>query len=111
VYSSGAGIALALTLRHFLGLTWDCGALCIDPVMPSALDGMRARTSVRGHQLDVTYRVGACGHGVNAVALNGEQLPFACAGNPHRRGAARIPAGAFLDRLTRTRNSLAIDLG
>jgi cellobiose phosphorylase len=111
VYSSGAGIALALTLRHFLGLTWDSSALCIDPVMPSALDGMRVMTSVRGHQLDVTYRVGARGHGVNAVALNGEQLPFACAGNPHRRGAARIPAGAFLDRLTRTPNSLAIDLG
>ena len=111
VYSSGAGIALALTLRHFLGFTWDADALCIDPVMPGALDGMRVTTSMRGHQLDVTYRVGASGHGVNAVALNGEQLPFACAANPHRRGAARVATGAFLARLTRTTNSLTIDLG
>jgi cellobiose phosphorylase len=111
VYSSGAGIALALTMRRFLGLTWESGALCIDPVMPSALDGMRVLTSLRGHRLEVTYRVGAAGSGVNAVTLNGEQLPFACAANPHRRGAARVPAGAFLDRLTRTPSALAIDLG
>jgi hypothetical protein len=58
----------------------------------------------------VTYRVGASGHGVNAVALNGEQLPFTCAANPHRRGAARVPSSAFLARLTGTTNSLAIDL-
>jgi cellobiose phosphorylase len=111
VYSSGAGIALALTLRRFLGLTWDADALCIDPVMPSALNGMRVVTSLRGHQLNVTYRVGAAGCGVNAVALNGEQLPFACAANPHRRGAARVPAAAFLERLTRSPSSLTIDLG
>lgn len=111
VYSSGAGIALALTLRRFLGLTWQSDALCIDPVMPSALDRMRMTTSLRGHQLDVTYRIGAAGCGVNAVALNGEQLPLTFAANPHRRGAARVPAGAFLDRLTRSPGSLAIDLG
>jgi 1,2-beta-oligoglucan phosphorylase len=111
VYSSGAGIALALTLRRFLGLTWDADALCIDPVMPSTLNGMRVTTSLRGHRLDVTYRVGAAGCGVKAVALNGEQLEFARAANPHRRGAARVPAAAFLERLTGTPCSLVIDLG
>ncbi len=111
VYSSGAGIALALTLRHFLGLTWESGALCLDPVMPGALDGMRVKTSVRLHPLEVTYRVGASGCGVNDIVLNGEKLPFTRDANPHRRGAARVAAAAVLDRLTPSRNTLAIDLG
>ena len=110
VYSSGAGIALALTLRHFLGLTWEAGALCVDPVMPAALDGMRVTTSLRGCPLEVTYRIAAAGCGVNGIVLNGEKLPFSREANPHRRGAARVAAGPF-DRLARDRNTLAIDLG
>ncbi len=46
VYSSGAGISLALTLRHFLGLTWETSALCVDPVMP-AHAGRNASHDVR----------------------------------------------------------------
>ena len=111
VYSSGAGIALALTLRRFLGLSWDSLALCVDPVMPAVLDGMRVTMSLRGQPLDVTYRVGSTGCGVNEIVLNGEKLPFERAANPHRRGAARVPAAMVLERLTRRRNSLAIDLG
>jgi 1,2-beta-oligoglucan phosphorylase len=111
VYSSGAGIALALTLRRFLGLTWESDALCIDPVMPAVLDGMRVTTSIHGHQLEVTYRVGAAGSGVNAVVLNGEKMPFTREPNPHRRGGGRVSAGAVMDRLTRGSGSLTIDLG
>jgi cellobiose phosphorylase len=111
VYSSGAGIALALTLRRFLGLTWESHALCVDPVMPAALDGMRVRMSVSGHPLEVTYRIGGGGCGVNEIALNGEKLAFTRDANPHRRGAARIAAPAVLDRLRRDRNTLAVDLG
>jgi cellobiose phosphorylase len=111
VYSSGAGIALALTLQHFLGLAWESRALRLDPVMPAALDGMQVTTSVRGYPLEVTYRVGACGCGVNGIVLNGQKLPFTQDPNPHRRGAARVPAAAVLDGLARTRNTLAIDLG
>jgi 1,2-beta-oligoglucan phosphorylase len=111
VYSSGAGIAFALTLRRFLGLTWESRALSIDPVMPGVLDGMRVTMSVRGRPLEVTYRVGAAGCGVNEVTLNGEKLPFTREANAHRRGAVRVPAGAVLDRLTGSRNTLTIDLG
>jgi 1,2-beta-oligoglucan phosphorylase len=112
VYSSGAGIALGLTLRRFLGLSCESGALCIDPVMPSALDGMRVAMSLRGYPLEVSYRVGAAGCGVNDLVLNGQRLPLlAPAANPHRRGAARVPMVAVLERLTRTGNSLGVDLG
>ena len=111
VYSSGAGIALALTLRHFLGLTCERRAVRIDPVMPAELNGMRVMTSVRGYPLEVTYRVGPRGCGVNDVVLNGERLQFTEERNPHRRGGARLAAGAVLDRLSRSRNTLLIDLG
>jgi cellobiose phosphorylase len=111
VYSSGAGIALALTLRRFLGLSWESSALCVDPVMPAALEGMRVMTSLRGRPLEVTYRVGPSGCGVNDVVLNGGKLPFTREANPHRRGSARVLAGAVLDRLAPGRNTLAIDLG
>ncbi|HVS75382.1 MAG TPA: hypothetical protein VHE11_00495, partial [Steroidobacteraceae bacterium] len=111
VYSSGAGIALGLTLRRFLGLTWEAGALSIDPVIPGALDGMRVMTSVRGRPLELTYRIGAAGCGVNDVVLNGGTLPFATEVNPHRRGAARVATKAVLDRLRPDGNTLAIDLG
>lgn len=111
VYSSGAGIALALTLQRFLGLTWESRALRVDPVMPAELDGMRVLISARGRPLEVTYRVGRGGCGVNEVAVNGERLPFTREDNPHRRGAARLQLPAVLDRLVRNRNTLAIDLG
>jgi cellobiose phosphorylase len=111
VYSSGAGIALALTLRHFLGLTWEAGALCVDPVIPRTLDGMRVMMSAGPHPLEVTYRVGTAGCGVNGIVLNGERLPVTHAANPHRRGVARVATPAVLDRLNRSRNTLTIDLG
>jgi len=111
VYSSGAGIALALTLRHFLGITREATAFCVDPVMPAALSGMRVMMSVGQHALEVTYRVGTSGCGVNDIVLNGDRLPFTRDANPHRRGAARVAAAAVRDRLTASRNTLAIDLG
>jgi 1,2-beta-oligoglucan phosphorylase len=114
VYSSGAGIALGLILRRFLGFTCEADALCIDPVMPAALDGMRVTMSLRGYPLEVTYRVGAVGCGVNAVVLNGRTLPLlpsAQEPNPYRRGAVRVRMAALLECLTRTGNTLAIDLG
>jgi cellobiose phosphorylase len=111
VYSSGAGIALALIVRRFLGLTWQSDALSLDPVMPAALDGLRVMTGLREYPLEVTYRVGARGCGVRGVTLNGEALPFTRVLNPHRPGAAQVSAGLLLERLGRGRNLLAIDLG
>jgi cellobiose phosphorylase len=114
VYSSGAGIALGLTLRRFLGLTCEADALCLDPVMPAALDGIQVTMSLRGNPLEVTYRIGAAGCGVNGVVLNGQPLPLppsAREANPHRPGAVRVRMATVLERLRRSGNTLAIDLG
>jgi len=111
VYSSGAGIALGLICRRFLGLSCEAQALCVDPVMPSALDGLQVATALLGRPLQLQYRVGKAGCGVNTIQLNDEDLSFTRDPNPHRRGAARVSMAALASQLTPARNILRIDLG
>jgi cellobiose phosphorylase len=111
VYSSGAGISLALILRRFLGLSAEADALCIDPVMPQGLDGMRVETTLRGRPIEIRYRVGAAGCGVRELVLNDCTLPFTRDPNPHRPGAARVAMSAVSARLASDRNRLQLDLG
>jgi CRISPR-associated protein Csx3 len=108
VYSSGAGISLALILRRFLGLSLEAGAVCLDPVIPPALDGLRLQTQLRGRSVQIEYRVGARGCGVRSMALNDQPLSFAREPNPHRPGAARVPLADFEARLGAERNRLSI---
>jgi 1,2-beta-oligoglucan phosphorylase len=111
VYSSGAGIALGLTLRRFLGLTCESQSLRVDPVMPPALDGLRVDTTLRGRPLDVRYEVGHPGCGVTAISLNGQELAFSSEANPHRRGAALVAWPAVLQHLRPEQNTLIIRVG
>ncbi len=97
VYSSGPGIALGLIVRRFLGLTVEADALRIDPVIPASLDGLRVETELLGRPLEVVYRIGRAGCGVERIELDSEPLPFAREANPHRRGAALVPRNALLD--------------
>jgi 1,2-beta-oligoglucan phosphorylase len=111
VYSSGAGIALALIVRRFLGLSCEADALIVDSVIPSALDGLRVETSLRDRAIDVQYQIGPAGCGVEDIELNGIPLAFTRRANPHRLGAARVPMPAVLEHLTTGRNVLRIILG
>ncbi|MGH8138470.1 MAG: GH36-type glycosyl hydrolase domain-containing protein [Steroidobacteraceae bacterium] len=110
VYSSGAGIALGLIVRRFLGLGCEADVLRIDPVIPGALDGLRVGTTLLKRPIEVHYRIGKAGCGVSAIALNGQPLPFTCDTNPHRRGAALVSRAAMLQRLATDRNILKIDI-
>jgi cellobiose phosphorylase len=111
VYSSGAGIALGLITRHFLGITAEASALSVDPVMPPALDGLRVSTTLLRYPVEVTYRIRGSGFGVTALQLNDASLPFTYADNPHRRGAALVVKSEVVNRLRAQRNTLRIDLG
>jgi cellobiose phosphorylase len=110
VYSSGAGIALRLVRECFLGLRQSRSALVVDPVVPRALDGLRARLDAAGATFDVTYRVRARGCGVAELSLNGSALPFERGHNPYRTGAARVALHELNARLRRGKNDLEIAL-
>jgi cellobiose phosphorylase len=90
VYSSGPGIAVGLIVRHFLGISQQATTLRVDPVMPPALDGLRASIEVWGRRVELEYRVQQPGCGVTAVQLNGRQLQLGREPNPYRRGAALL---------------------
>jgi cellobiose phosphorylase len=110
VYSSGAGIALGLIMRRLLGMSLEAQALRLDPVIPSALDGLIHETTLLAHPTQVQYRIGRAGCGVNAIELNGQPLEFNHEDNPHRRGAALVPRAALVGALL-ARNTLRVDLG
>ena len=111
VYSSGAGIALSLIVRRFLGLSCEAKALRIDPVIPPALDGLRVETTLRGRPLEIRYKIGSAGCGVVEVGLNDRPLSFTLEPNPHRRGAALIALDAVLEQLKPQRNVLTLRIG
>src|SRR6185312_3360354 len=111
VYSSGAGIALGLTIRRFLGLSCEAKILRVDPVIPPALDGMRVELTLRGRPLQVSYQVGKSGCGVTEVSLNGRVLSFTTEANPHRRGAALVDLPAALKQLQPQQNVLTVRVG
>ena len=111
VYSSGAGIALGLIVRRFLGLSIEANVLRLDPVISGGLDGLQVRTSLLGRPVEVHYRIGSRGCGVNSATLNGQTLTFTRAANPHRPGAAVVSRPEVQRLLDPGRNVLKIDLG
>jgi cellobiose phosphorylase len=111
VYSSGAGIALGLIIRRFLGVSPEAGALRIDPVIPAALDGLSVETTLLERTVELRYRIKGSGSGVRQVTLNGTDLEFHCEPNPHRRGAALVPIASVVQQLRAAGNVLEIGIG
>lgn len=110
VYSSGAGIAVHLIRRCLLGLRPGRTSVVLDPVLPRALDGLRAAWELEGCPVQVEYRVRARGRGPLAIALNGRDVPFEREPNPYRTGAARISLSELRPALSPNANLLTIEL-
>jgi cellobiose phosphorylase len=111
VYSSGAGIAVSLVVRRFLGINCEQREIAIDPVIPAALDGLRVRMPLYDRPCGITYSIRGRGHGVTRVSLNGRTLALTYEANPYRRGAARILTADLMPALRTEANELAIELG
>src|SRR5262245_6453176 len=111
VYSSGAGIAVRLVRECLLGLRLRRSELGVDPVLPRALDGLRAGLALEGRPLEVVYRVGERGFGPRSLELNGAPLAFERAPNPWRTGGAWVPVSALRERLRAGANTLVVELG
>jgi cellobiose phosphorylase len=111
VYSSGAGIAVHLVRECLLGVRQSRSRLVIDPVLPRALDGLRAGFEVAGREIEILYRVGARGHGPAALALNDRRLAFEREDNPYRAGGAALSMDALREGLVDGPNRLVVELG
>ena len=111
IYSSGAGIAVRLVHECLLGLRRGRSAIAIDPVVPRALDGLRADVELAGRPMSLVYRIAALGHGPTALTLNGAPLAFEREPNPYREGAAIVTTEALSRALRPDANELVIELG
>nr|WP_145545316.1 hypothetical protein [Variovorax boronicumulans] len=110
VYSSGAGIALSLVVRQLLGLRGSHDAVHFDPVMPPSLDGLVAQATLRGTNLDVHYRVGPRGSGVQQLVLNGQPLAFTRLANRYRLGGASVALADWTTTLAQAAGVARLDI-
>jgi cellobiose phosphorylase len=110
VYSSGAGIAVALILRRFLGLSIEHETLSIDPVIPVSLNGLRAHVELFGKPAVVCYDIAVRGCGVRSVEINGVPLPIRPAANPYRTPGTHVARAAVMERLDQARNIVKISV-
>ena len=111
VYSSGAGIALGLITRRFLGVSPEARHLRVDPVIPASLNGLRVETTLLGKPVELSYQIKGSGSGVTLITLNETPLPFEIEPNPHRRGAAIVNRAAVEQALQPRGNVLRILVG
>lgn len=111
VYSSGAGIALSLIVRRFLGLSIEAQALALDPVIPAALSGLRVRLSLFGKAVELIYEIKGSGFGVTAVEANGHDVSLRHDANPYRTGAARMERAQLTRLLDQSKNTVVVHVG
>ena len=90
---------MRLVRECLLGLRLRRSSLCIDPVLPPALDGLVARIELEGRAVAVRYRVGPLGHGPRTLTCNGRPLAFDREPHPYRTGGAVIPMDVLRERL------------
>jgi cellobiose phosphorylase len=110
VYSSGPGVALRLVHHHLAGVRRGRSRLLIDPVLPRALDGLRARLPIAGRDVEVEYRIRERGHGPTRLRLNGRELEFTREPNPYRSGGAEVALDALGELLGAGTNCLCVEL-
>jgi CRISPR-associated protein Csx3 len=109
VYSSGPGIMLGLIVGRFLGVRREHDLLVIDPVIAPGLDGLVARVSLDGFDLEIEYRLGPSGCGPQQLSLDGVPLPFTRGDNPYRTGGAVLALNQL--RPTSGRRRLVVTTG
>lgn len=103
IYSSGPGIALGLVISSLLGMRLEQGALIVDPVMPAALDGLQVQLQLADLHLELSYRVGPRGHGVERVRDEaGREIAAQRRPHAYRIGALALarPAPGSVSRWT-----------
>jgi cellobiose phosphorylase len=95
----------------FLGLRRRAADLIIDPVMPVALDGLRATVDIDRAPVTIEYRIGAAGWGPQRLTFNGSDLSFEREANPYRTGGAVVAIATLRAAVRAAENTLTVYLG
>ncbi len=111
VYSSGAGISMAMILRCMLGFRREKSKLVIDPVIPLDLDGLRIELDLLDRKFEVIYHIGERGCDVAELKLNGTVLAFERENNPYRAGGAVVEMTSLQPLMVEGVNRLEIMTG
>jgi cellobiose phosphorylase len=112
IYSSGPGIFINQIIRHVLGLREAFGHVVIDPVLPTALDGLKVRFNYGEVNVTYVYQIHHdADFEVQRICINGQEVAFFFEANPYRRGGAMIPQDVFQHRLTQADNIVDIAVG
>lgn len=111
IYSSGPGLYLHKVKCHLLGWRQSFDHLEIDPILPSALDGLTAKMNWDEKKLSVTYRVRPGAPARPKVWVNGVRLDSGSwMSNPYRLGGVKIPLFEWEQQLQKDReNEIKID--
>jgi len=111
LYSSGPGLFLNKLRSGLVGVRESFGDVILDPVLPRALDGLRARTRLFGREVELRFRVGRGGAGPRRVRVNGAELEGAAREpNPYRPGGWRVPGAELVRRLHPAGNVIEVEL-
>lgn len=102
VYSSGPGLLLRIIVEDLLGVRRRGERLEIDPVLPSALDGIEAEIPYAGGFLTVRFRRGKTGCGVRELTVEGQAITGTPLTARYREAGISVPveqvrAGAVLE--------------
>lgn len=92
IYSSGPGIFLNRLICDVLGIRIEANCLCIDPVLPAPLDGLKFYYSVFGDSHVFVYHIGTDKEEPVRIIQNGGLLPAQPVPGTYR------PGGVLVDR-------------
>lgn len=95
IYSSGPGIFAGIIMTNLLGIRREWGRYIIDPVLPHALDGLKARVKIEDRMVTFTYHVSQGNCGPKRIVVNGRELNLNPEPNPYRAGGAIIDDVVF----------------
>ncbi|CAH1195320.1 1,2-beta-oligoglucan phosphorylase [Paenibacillus auburnensis] len=96
LYSSGPGIYLNQLISGILGIRFNDDNLIIDPVLPSALDGLHFTYQCFGRTVTFVYHIRSGPARTLEVRADGQPVPGQVLYNPYRPGAAGIAKDILL---------------
>lgn len=97
IYSSGPGIFAGIIMTQLLGIRREWGRYIIDPVLPAALDGLKATLKIDDRIVTFTYHVWDDSCGPKRIVVNGRELKLTPEPNPYRTGGVIIDNNVFSD--------------